>query len=133
MLRLEIVTPEKLVLDAEVDSVTVPTVTGEAGILPNHAPLISALKPGILSYTQKGGGDKFVVSGGFVEVNADKVAVLVDAAETADEIDAEAAKSSREEAEKTIAATGLTQSDTAASQRDALEHAQTRIQLATGK
>ena len=133
MLHLEIVTPEKRVLDAEVDSVTVPTVTGEAGILPNHAPLISALKPGVLAYTTKGSTDKLAVSGGFVEVNHDKVSVLVDTAEAADEIDVEAAKSSREEAEKTIAATGLTQSDTAASQRDALEHAQTRIQLAAGK
>jgi F-type H+-transporting ATPase subunit epsilon len=49
MLKLEIVTPEKRVIDETVDSVTVPTLTGEAGILPNHAPLISALKPGLLS------------------------------------------------------------------------------------
>ena len=133
MLKLEIVTPEKLVLDAEVDSVTVPTVTGEAGILPNHAPLISALKPGVLAYTTKGSTDKLAVSGGFVEVNADTVSVLVDTAESAGEIDVALAKTDRDTAEKTIAATGLTQSDTAASQRDALEHAQTRIQIATGK
>jgi F-type H+-transporting ATPase subunit epsilon len=49
MLKLEIVTPERKVFDEMVDSVTVPTASGEAGILPDHAPLISALKPGILS------------------------------------------------------------------------------------
>ena len=53
MLKLEIVTPEKRVVDEIVESVTVPTLSGEAGILPNHAPLISALKPGILSFTNK--------------------------------------------------------------------------------
>ena len=81
MLKLEIVTPEKRVLDAEVDSVTVPTASGEAGIMSNHAPFVSVLKPGILSYTGKGVSDKFAVSGGFVEVNSDTVSVLVDTAE----------------------------------------------------
>jgi F-type H+-transporting ATPase subunit epsilon len=49
MIQLSIVTPERKVLDAEVDSVTVPTASGEAGLLTNHAPVVSALKPGILS------------------------------------------------------------------------------------
>ena len=60
MLKLEIVTPEKKVLDETVDSVTVPTLTGQAGILPSHAPLISALKPGVLTYSNKGTNGKFV-------------------------------------------------------------------------
>ncbi|HEX3101383.1 MAG TPA: ATP synthase F1 subunit epsilon, partial [Pyrinomonadaceae bacterium] len=94
MLRLEIVTPERRALDADVDSVTVPTVSGEAGILPNHAPLISALKPGILTYTQKNVINKLAVSSGFVEVNADKVAIMVDTAESAGEIDIDAARAS---------------------------------------
>ena len=67
MLKLEIVTPEKRVLDAEVDSVTLVTASGEAGILPNHAPLVSALKPGVLSYGVKGVVEKLAVSGGFVD------------------------------------------------------------------
>lgn len=130
MLKLEIVTPERRVLDAEVDSVTVPTVSGEAGIMPNHAPLVSALKPGILSYTQKGGGDKFAVSGGFVEVSGGTVSVLVDTAETSDEIDVDAAKSDRETAEKALAAAAQSSVEDTQSAREALEHAQTRIQLA---
>src|SRR6476661_6011820 len=104
MLKLEIVTPEKRVIDAEVDSVTVPTATGEAGILPNHAPLISALKPGILSYSNKGSVEKLAVSGGFVEVSNDQVSVLTDSAENAGEIDAVAARADKDAAEKELAA-----------------------------
>src|SRR5215218_6662248 len=104
MLKLEIVTPEKKVFDETVDSVTVPTASGEAGILPNHAPLISALKPGILSYSNKGTTERLAIAGGFLEVSSDKVAVLTDTAGTADEIDVDAARVEREAAEKSLAA-----------------------------
>ena len=104
MLRLEIVTPEKRVFDAEVDSVTVMTATGEAGILPNHAPLISALKPGILTYSSKGASDKLAISGGFVEVNGNNVSVLADTAFAAEDIDVAEAKADKEAAEKAFAA-----------------------------
>lgn len=133
MIRLEIVTPERRVLDAEVDSVTVPTASGEAGILPHHAPLISALKPGILAYTSKGVGQKLAVSGGFVEVNSDTVSVLVDTAETAAEIDVEGAKTDRETAEKALASAGLASEEEAGESREALDHAAARLQLAAGK
>ncbi len=133
MLKLEIVTPEKLVLDAEADSVTLPTASGEAGILPSHAPLVSALKPGILTYSVKGVNDKLAISSGFVEVNTDKVSVLVDTAETASDIDVEAAKADRDETEQAIAAAGLVGSDIADTTREALDHATARIQLAAGK
>lgn len=133
MLRLEIVTPEHRVLDAEVDSVTVPTASGEVGILPNHAPLVSALKPGVLSYGIKGSIEKLAVSGGFVEVNGNKVAVLADSAESSADIDLEAAKAARDEAEKSLAAAGLgSLSDTEAA-REQLEAANVRIQFAAGK
>lgn len=133
MLRLEIVTPEKRVLDAEVDSVTMPTASGEAGILPNHASLVSVLTPGILSYAVKGTTEKFAVSGGFVEVNNNKVAVLVDAAETADEIDAEAARSDREAAERSLVVAGTASADDLAAPREALDHAAARLQVASGR
>jgi F-type H+-transporting ATPase subunit epsilon len=133
MLKLEIVTPEKLVLQTEADSVTVPTASGEAGILPSHAPLISALKPGILTYSSKGSNDRLAVSSGFVEVNGDTVSVLVDTAETAVEIDGDAAKADHDTAEKAIAAAGIVEADIAADTRDALDHATSRIQLASGK
>lgn len=133
MLKLEIVTPEKRVLDAEVDSVTVPTASGEAGILSHHAPLVSALKPGILTYTTKGTAEKLAVSGGFVEVSGDKVAVLVDTAEFADEIDAAAAKIAREDAEKALAAAQTAAIEDTAAAREAIDHASARLHLASGK
>src|ERR1041384_8302885 len=83
-IKLDIVTPEKQVMSDTVDMVTVPTLSGEAGILPNHAPLISALKPGVLSFTKSGAVQKLAVSGGFVEVGVNTVSVLVETAETAD-------------------------------------------------
>lgn len=133
MLRLEIVTPEKRVLDAEVDSVTVMTATGEAGILPNHAPLISALKPGILTYTTKGASDKLAVSGGFVEVNGNTVSVLADTASSADEIDLAEARSDKEAAEKAFAAVASGSIEDTEAARDQIEAANIKIQLATTK
>ncbi|MFT3744561.1 MAG: F0F1 ATP synthase subunit epsilon [Pyrinomonadaceae bacterium] len=133
MLRLEIVTPEKRVLDTEVDSVTVPTASGEVGILPSHAPLVSAIKPGVLAYTVKGSTDKLAVSGGFLEVNADKVAVLADTAETADEIDTDAARTTRDEAEKAFAAAASLSVDESEAAREQLDAANVRLQLAGGR
>ncbi len=133
MLKLEIVTPEKRVLDAEVDSVTVPTATGEAGILPNHAPLISALKPGILAYSNKGTTEKLAVSGGFVEVNDNTVSVLADTAETASEIDIDSARSDRDAAEKAFAAVASSSIDETEAARERLEAASVRVQFASGK
>lgn len=133
MLKLEIVTPEKRVLDAEVESVTVPTATGEAGILPNHAPLISALKPGILAYTVKGATDRLAVSGGFVEVNANKVAVLADTAETPDEIDPEATRVEKEAAEKDLSSAATAPVEETEAIRERIESANAKLQLVTGK
>jgi F-type H+-transporting ATPase subunit epsilon len=133
MLKLEIVTPEKKVLDESVDSVTVPTASGEAGILPNHAPLISALKPGILSYSNKGTTERLAVSGGFVEVSSNTVSVLTDTAETAGEIDADAARGEREAAEKALAAHATSALEDTQDDRERLEAANARLQLAAGR
>lgn len=133
MIQLSIVTPERKVLDAEVDSVTVPTASGEAGLLTNHAPVVSALKPGILSYAVKGTVEKMVVSGGFVEMSSNKVSVLTDSAETATEIDIEAARSAREAAEKELAANASSAIELTEVTREQLDAANARIQLAAGK
>lgn len=130
MLRLEIVTPEKRVLDAEVDSVTVPTASGEAGILPHHAPLVSALKPGVVAYSSKGHTDRIAVSSGFVEVNNDKVAVLVDTAETADEIDAPTARTERDAAEKAASSAGNMTAEEAEAARENVDLADARLSVA---
>ena len=133
MLKLEIVTPEKKVVETDADSVTVPTASGEAGILPNHAPLISALKPGILEFTNRGASERIAIAGGFVEVNHDKVTVLADSAEKADEIDATAARADLEAAQKAIAAAATQPVEETEALREQLDLANARLQLAAGK
>lgn len=133
MLKLEIVTPEKKVLDAEVEAVTIPTASGEAGLLTNHAPIVSALKPGILSYTIKGSVEKLVVSGGFVEMNHNKVSVLTDFAESAEEIDVDAARSDREAAERELAANASSAIELTEVTREQLDIANARLQLTARK
>ncbi len=130
MLKLEIVTPERKVVDETVDSVTIPTLSGEAGILPQHAPLISALKPGILSYSNKGSIEKLAVAGGFAEVNSDKISVLTNLAETTAEINVEQAKADKEEAEKALAGSASAPVDETEDLRDRLDFANARLQLA---
>jgi F-type H+-transporting ATPase subunit epsilon len=102
MINLEIVTPEKKVIDQAVEAVYVPTAAGEIGILPNHAPLISTLKPGILSYIYKGSTERLVISGGFVEVSSNKVSILADVAENSEEIDIKTARSEQADAQKVL-------------------------------
>ena len=133
MLKLEIVTPEKKVVETDADSVTVPTASGEAGILPNHAPLISALKPGILEFTNRGASERIAIAGGFVEVNHDKVTVLADSAEKAGDIDATAARADLEAAQKAIAAAATQPVEETEALREQLDSANARLQLAAGK
>ena len=132
MLNLEIVTPEKRVLNEKVDTITIPTASGEIGILPSHAPLISALKSGILSYSVGNKTEKIVISSGFVEITNDKVSVMADVAELSDEINVEAARLAQTEAEKVLAAWGGTE-DEFETEVEKLERAQARLQLAAGK
>ena len=133
MIKLEIVTPERRVLDTEVEMVTIPTASGEAGILTNHAPLVSELKAGVLSYTLRGNTDRLAIASGFVEVSGNKVSVLTDAAETPDEIDVAAARAERDAAEKELAAAASADIDSTAVLRERLETADTRLKVAAGK
>jgi F-type H+-transporting ATPase subunit epsilon len=132
MLRLEIVTPERKVLSETVDMVTIPTASGEIGVLPNHAPLISSLKPGILTYTHGSVSGKLVIASGFVEINDNKVSVLADIAETADEIDVEKARLQKEELERLLSKWSGSEEDFE-KEKEKLDCAQARLQLATGK
>ncbi|HXI22456.1 MAG TPA: F0F1 ATP synthase subunit epsilon [Pyrinomonadaceae bacterium] len=86
-LQLEVVTPERRVLAEAVNSATVPGRNGEMQILPGHAALISELQTGVLAYNQGGTISRLHVSGGFVEVNNDRVSVLAEVAERPEEID----------------------------------------------
>jgi F-type H+-transporting ATPase subunit epsilon len=101
-INLEVITPERLVLRESVDEVVVPGLDGELGILPDHTALISQLQTGVLTYRQGSASGQMHVSGGFVEVQADRVAVLSDVAERPEEIDLERAQRARERAEKRL-------------------------------
>jgi F-type H+-transporting ATPase subunit epsilon len=103
-LSLQIITPERIVFEEEgVDSVTLPGSDGELTVLPSHAPLMTALKPGPLTFRKAGDEIDVAVAGGFLEVRDDKVIVLADTAERSDEIDAARAEEARERAAAQLA------------------------------
>ena len=98
-IKLEIVTAERLVYSGDVDLVSAPGVMGTLGVLPKHTPLLTALEAGELRFTKGGEEEIFAVSGGFLEVQPNKVIVLADTAERAEEIDLERAEAARQRAE----------------------------------
>ena len=99
-IRCEIVSQDRMVFEGEVDIVIAPGVMGEMGILPNHAPLLSTLKFGILKVRYKGTEEVFTIAGGVIEVQPDIVTVLANAAENVAEIDISRAEEARARAEK---------------------------------
>jgi len=99
-LKFEIITPERSVLKDEIDQVTVPTKEGEITVLPNHIPLVAALAPGEIRAKKNGEEILMAVSGGFIEVLKDKVVILADTAERAQEIDEQRAEEARKRAEE---------------------------------
>ncbi len=101
-LRLEIVTPERQLFSGEVDSVLLPGAEGQLGVLPHHAPLMSALSVGELVARRGEEEMVFAVHGGFVQVLPDRVIVLADVGERAEEVDAERAERARREAEELL-------------------------------
>ena len=131
-IQLEVVTPERRVLAEPVDLVTVPGLNGEMGILPGHTPLISQLKTGVLSYLQDGRTVQLLVSGGFVEVRDDNVAVLADVAERPEEIDAAAARVSRDRLEKQLGSWSGSD-DELESVKAELARSEVRLQLASSR
>ena len=114
-LKLSIVTPEKFVLNEDVDQVNVPGVEGDLGILYDHAPILTTMRPGQFSYEIDGekGKEKIcmIISGGYLEVTDNRVIVLAEAVEFLDEIDKERAKASLNKAEETLSHAGLSDDD----------------------
>lgn len=100
--RLRLVTPSRLLLDQEVDEVTVPGALGELGILPNHIVFLTSLEIGEMSYKDGADRIRLALSGGYAEVLDNVMTVLANAAEFAGEIDVERAQSARQRAETTI-------------------------------
>ena len=102
-IKLDIVTAERVVYSEEVDIVVAPGIEGELGILPHHAPLMTALKPGELRVRKGGEEFSMAISGGFLEVRPDRVIVLADTAERAEEIDTARAEEAKRRAEARLA------------------------------
>jgi len=102
-IRLDIVTAERSVYSADVDMVIAPGIEGQLGILPHHAPLMTMLQPGELRIKKGGEETSLVVSGGFLEVRPDRVVVLADAAERAEDIDVIRAEAARQRAKEALA------------------------------
>ncbi len=101
-MRLEIITAERLVYSDDVDVVVVPGIEGQLGILPHHAPLMTALQPGELMVRKNGEESYLAVSGGFMEVLGNRVTILADAAERSDEIDEQRAQQAVERARERL-------------------------------
>jgi F-type H+-transporting ATPase subunit epsilon len=101
-LKLDIVTAERVVYSADVDIVIAPGVEGQLGILPHHAPLMTILQAGELVVRKGGQEESLAISGGFLEVRPDRVIVLADSAERAEEIDVARAEAARKRAEERL-------------------------------
>jgi len=128
-LKLEIVTPERIVLSEEgVESVTVPGAMGELTLLPQHAALMTALQAGPLVVRKGGTETDIALSGGFLEIKEDKITILADTAERSDEIDAARAQAARARAQAELREH---QADVnIASVLASIERAQARIRVA---
>lgn len=101
-IRCEIVSQDRMVWEGDADIVVLPGSEGEMGILPNHAPLLSTLKYGILTVRYHGQEEYFTIAGGIVEVQPEIVTVMADAAENVLEIDIARAEAARRRAEELI-------------------------------
>ena len=100
---LELVTPERMLFSEEISELRAPGIDGSFGILANHAPLLTELATGLIKITLANGTESFIAtSGGFLEVSNNKVTILADSAQLADEIDVEKAKAAAERARKLL-------------------------------
>jgi F-type H+-transporting ATPase subunit epsilon len=127
-LTLQIVTPERIVFEEDgVESVTLPGSEGELTVLPEHAPLMTALQPGPLVFRKGGVETDVALSGGFMEIRDDKVTILADTAERSDEIDQARAEQARQTAAARLA-TREGDIDVAAAMA-AIQRAQARLRV----
>ncbi len=131
ILRLRLVTPERFILDEEVEEITAPGTVGEFGVLPNHTTFLSSLQPGRLSYKQRGQSQSLAVSDGFAEVVENLMTVLCTDAAYASEIDSAQAREAIREAEEALNKLSPTDAgfDNA---RNTLRLAQVRWDVASG-
>ncbi|GAB4237461.1 MAG: F0F1 ATP synthase subunit epsilon [Deltaproteobacteria bacterium] len=131
-IRLELVTPERLLMSEDVDEVIAPGYEGEFGVLPEHTRYLPILNIGILRYRKGTAWNRIALGGGFAEVTSERVVVMADTAERADEIDLERAKRARERAEASLKDLSL-DDETYAKAHAALQRALVRMAAGGGE
>jgi F-type H+-transporting ATPase subunit epsilon len=129
-IELQVVTPERHILSEDVDSLEMPGKDGYLGILPGHAPLITELGVGILTYRRGGEARLLTVMNGYAEVPPDRVIVLAETAERAEEIDGARARAALERAKADLPKAGSTEADWTRSNA-AIQRAEVRLQAAS--
>jgi F-type H+-transporting ATPase subunit epsilon len=129
--QLEVATPERLLVNEQVTEAEIPGKNGYMGILAGHAPLLSALSPGLLTYGTGGSKQVLVVDGGFVEVFENHVRVLADHAEPANEVRSDDARRQLDDANKALREAQDEQSSNAALNQ--LKQAQARLDASSGQ
>jgi len=128
--KLEVVTPYGLILNEDVDEVTAAGSEGEFGVLPGHAPFVTTLKVGMLTYKRGSEVSYIFVNSGYADVGPDKVVVLADSAEKSEYIDVERAKAAMKRAEERLKK--MEEIDFARAE-SSLERASVRVQIAERK
>jgi F-type H+-transporting ATPase subunit epsilon len=129
-IRCEIVSQDRLVYQGDADIIVLPGVEGEMGILPHHAPLLTALKFGVIKVRAGRAEQVFSVAGGVAEVQPDLVTVLADAAENVEEIDVARAEAARRRAEEVLAQGLPPDSDAYLNMEAALRRSNLRLDVA---
>ncbi|HEX4426952.1 MAG TPA: F0F1 ATP synthase subunit epsilon [Terriglobales bacterium] len=129
--QLEIVTPEKMIVKDVAEEVQIPGSGGYLGVLPGHAPLITELSAGELSYRNGGNTYRFSVAWGFAEVLPDRVTILAETAERAEEIDVPRAQTDKKHAEQSLA-DGKSEEDFVKAEGE-LKYADSRLEIAQKK
>jgi F-type H+-transporting ATPase subunit epsilon len=127
-IQLEIVTPERLVVNDTAEYIEIPGKSGYLGVLPGHAPLITELAVGAISYNNAGKTKRLAVAWGFAEVLQNKVTILAETAEKAEEIDTARAEAAKKKAEAEIQKAGAEGNKDA---QAALDRANTRLDVAS--
>lgn len=128
-LELKIVTPDKVLLQEEIESISIPTFEGEITVLPDHLPIIVAMKPGELKIKRSGKEEFFSVTKGVVEVDGKTVLILTDAAERAENVDVKRAEEAKERA-KALMSEKRHDAESYADAAAQLERALSRIKIA---
>jgi F-type H+-transporting ATPase subunit epsilon len=126
-IQLEIVTPERLVVNDTAEYIEIPGKTGYLGVLPGHAPLITELAVGEISYNNAGKTKRLAVAWGFTEVLQNKVTILAETAEKAEEIDTARAEAAKKKAEAELVKAGVEGNKDA---QAALDRANVRLDVA---